>query len=218
MILKKNMIVICIITTQLIFNSDLTGTTTRSRKKMETNGQYQIKNSHSKYDISLDQLKKTFDEIKSMSRIIAQQSAFEKEKKILGDIEYTYPKDPKKEIELAFFDAPLTGHIGSFNRISGKHPWHEGGMIIFSDQMPYTMGITQYFFSEALGLIFDKAVISKNQEKNHPPNHVFYFHKYIGDFQLQYIFETRSDTSNLKDGYPKSFHRVRIYNTSILKE
>lgn len=183
-------------------------------KHMETNTQYQIQVPSSQNFLSLDQVKAVTGVIKAISRVIARESTLEQEKETLGTIKYNYPKDPKKTITSSSFYLPLLDFGGGFKRIDDKHTWHEGSLLIAEDQEPYAMGLTKYYFTRELGLTFDKAVLEKRENMPIPAYHVFYFHKKIGDVTLQYIFDTRPDASNLKDGYPKAFHEVRIYDAA----
>ncbi len=184
---------------------------------MVANSNYSVQDPSTHYDVSLEQVKTIANVINAMSRVIARESTVEQEKDIFGELKYKYPKDPHKTITSAFFYPYLTEYVGSFARANDKHPWNESGLLIANEQAPYTMGLTQHFYSEGLGLKFDKAVLEKREYMPIPEYHVFYFHKKVGDVTLQYVFDTRPDASNLKDEYPKAFHEVRIYNTAVKK-
>ena len=185
---------------------------------METNRQYQIQDLHSQYDLSLEQVQTIVNVINAMSLIITRKSTPEQEKNILGELKYDYPKDPRKTITSASFRIPLIGHGGDLNRVNDQQPWSEGGLLIAVDQVPYKMGLTKRFFTEALGLIFDKAIFIERNDAPIPAYHIFYYHKDIGSIRLRYEFDTRPDASNLKDGYPKAFHEVRIYDATVHKK
>ncbi len=182
---------------------------------METNNQYPIQVSSSHNDLSLQQVKTIAAVIKAMSRVIARESTLAQEKGVLGEIKHNYPKDPKKTVTSAFYYPPLTDHVGDLKRVNDKLPWHEGGLLIAREQEPYAMGLTRYFFTKELGLVFDKAVLEKREHMPIPEYHVFYFHKKIGNINLQYVFDTRPDASHLKDEYPKAFHEVNIFDTAV---
>lgn len=80
------------------------------------------------------------------------------------------------------------------------------------------MGLTRNFFTRELGLVFDKAILEKRHHMPLPEYHLFYFHKKLGDVKIQYIFETRTDASDLKADFPKSFHEVRIFDSSVTEK
>jgi hypothetical protein len=191
--------------------------------KMNKNTHYQIHESNFKYDISLAMAINIAEEINAMSRIIAQKSTFENEKDILGKLDYIYPKDPREDITYITFS--ITGkhagafeiHAGAFERIDSKHPWNKCGIRITDDQRPYKMGLSKLFFSEALGLVFEKSIFDETDGKPLPAYNLFYYYKKIGNHKLQYVFESRPDASNLHDEYPKGFHEVNIYDISLQK-
>lgn len=214
---QYHFIIICFIFLQLLISAEVGSSTIERSKKMDIIYQHQIQNPNSRYDYSLKQIQVIASTINAMSRVITNESTLEQEKNIIGEIEYAYPKDSKKTITSAFFRIASIGHSGSFRRLSDKHPWHECDLIIARMQEPYIMGLTKYFFINELGLTFEKSFFEKREHTQIPEYHVFYFHKKVGDVTLQYIFDTRPDASSLKDGYPKAFHRVRIYNTAVKK-
>lgn len=205
----------CFLCLLLTFCAGVLGMPIERSKKVETIKLYSSQEPGSHYDLSLEQVKTIAKVINAMSRVIALESTLDQEKDILGKIEYTFPKDPRKSITSAYFRIPLFKHVGSFKRVNDKLPWHESGLLIAREEDPYVMGLSWYFFTKELGLVFDKAVFEKREHMPIPEYHVFYFHKNVGNMYLQYIFDTRPDASNLKDGYPKAFHEVHIYGSVV---
>jgi hypothetical protein len=182
---------------------------------METNDKNPIQVTSSHNQLSLEQVITLSSVIKAISRVIGRESTLDQEKGTLGEIKYNYPKDPNKSITSSSFYLPLFDYYGDFKRVNDKHTWHDSRLLIVEEEQPYTMGITREFFTRELGLVFDKAVLEKREHTQIPAYHVFYFHKNIGKVTVQYVFDTRPDASNLKDDYPKSFHKVRVFNPAV---
>ena len=205
----------CFLCVLSISGTDALGATIKRSKNMETNNQYPIQDPSSHNELSLGHLKTIAKVINAMSRVIGRESTIDQEKEILKEVEYTFPKDPKKTITSASFWISSINHGGGFRRLNDKLPWNTSNFLIAEEQEPYTMGLTRYFFTRELGLEFDKAVLEKHNDMPIPAYHVFYFYKKIDNANLQYVFVTRPDASHLKDGYPKSFHEVRIFDPSV---
>lgn len=199
----------------LIAGTGAIGATIQGNNSMEIDSRHSIQENNSLNEFSLKEIQTISRVIKAMSRVIANVSTLEKEKNVLLNIRFTYPKDPKKTITSASFHFSISNGTaaGGFERENDKLPWNSGDLLVAQEQNVYRMGLTKYFFVRDLGLEFDNAVLEKRESAPLPAYHVFYFHKKVGDLKLKFAFETRPDVSELDSHYPKSFHQVTITNT-----
>jgi hypothetical protein len=163
------------------------------------------------------QIQELAEVIKSIAKVIEKKSTVEKESSILGELKYTSPKDPRKPINRAGFSTKKFDGVGGFYKISPNSEWHEGRYLFIEQQRPYQLGLTKAFFSNELGLVLEKSFFEKREHAPLSEYHVYHFRPKDENKEIKFIFESRTDASNLHDGYPKSFHRVIIVDTVVQK-
>jgi hypothetical protein len=193
------------------------GVEMKKEAAMDARINHQIQDRSGLNDCSVEKLQKLANIINSVAKVIEKQSTPEKEYSTLGELEYVFPKDPKKSITIVFFSPKNFRGAGSFDRISPNSDWYKGGYAFGGRQRPYRLGLTKNFFSDELGLILEKASFERGRNSPISENNVYYFHSKNGNKNIQFVFETRVDASNLQDGYPKSFHQVDVIDTVVQK-
>jgi hypothetical protein len=206
----------------LIYTISLTiiqanGEEMKKKTVMDVQKSYQIQDQSEPNDYSKEQIQRLANIINSIARVVGKESTLEKEHLILGELKYMYPKDPKKSITMVSFYSENFRGTGGFDRISPNSEWHKGGYAFGNRQSPYRLGLTKSFFSDELELVLEKAVFEKRENAPLFEYHMYYFHSKKGNKNIQFIFESRADVSNLQDGYPKSFHAVNVIDTVVQK-
>lgn len=215
MILKKSFgISACIILTAL---PQAKGLEVKKEIAMNDQKAFQIQGQDRLNAYSLEQIQELAEVIKSIAKVIEKRTTAEKESSILGELKYSSPKDPRKPINRAGFSTKKFDGVGGFYRISPNSEWHEGRYLFVEQQRPYQLGLTKAFFSNELGLVLEKSFSEKREHAPQSEYHVYHFRLKNGNKKIKFIFESRTDASNLHDGYPKSFHRVIIVDTVVQK-
>lgn len=151
----------------------------------------------------------------AMERIVSQKSDLETEEKIIGEVEYTYPKGPGGPLSCRFKIAEFSYFNGDFERNEDSSPWYKCGLLIAEDGDPHPVNVTPGFYKNALGLVFEKNLSTPPQYSNDSIN-IFYFRSKKNQ-NIQYAFESSLETSNLQEQFPKNFFQVEIINKALEK-
>ena len=168
-------------------------------------------------DYSIEEINLLSGIIKVVSRVVSQGIIEITSEPMLNDVLYKSPKDVRKPIDYAYGDKDLEGldrrgfarrYGYAFRRIDNNAAWTYASIGISSGMLRSTLNLTQDFFLNELGLVFDNAEFSNNPKDLPIERNVFYFHS--ADNKLKYTFHARIDDSNIKDGYPKNFFNLKI--------
>lgn len=168
-------------------------------------------------DYSIEEINLLSKIIKAVSRVMSQGIIEITSEPMLDDVLYQSPKDIRKPITYASGRKTLEGLDGNgfvrrygyaFRRIDDNSAWTDARIGVSSGTVRSTLNLSQDFFLNELGLIFDNAEFSNDPEGVPVERNVFYFHS--ADNKLKYAFYARIDDSNIKDEYPKNFFNVKI--------
>ena len=168
-------------------------------------------------DYSIEEINLLSNIIKAVSRVMSQGIIEITSEPILNDVLYQSPKDIRKPITYASGGKDLEGldrngygrSFGyAFRRIDNNSAWTDVRIGMSSETVRSTLNLTQDFFLNELGLVFDNAQFSNDPKDSPIERNVFYFHS--ADNKLKYAFYARADNSNIKDGYPKNFIDLTI--------
>lgn len=155
------------------------------------------------------------DILLAMTRVVIQQSDFKKEKSILGEIEYGYPKGPGGPVVSFFKSVRYPSFVGGFDRKTDNSPWYKGGLVIAHQNELHSINVTPAFYEHALGLAFDKSF-----RRDPPPGYVtpstnkFYFHAKANP-HIHYIFSASLESSNLNEQFPRNFREIEVVNSDL---
>lgn len=154
----------------------------------------------------------------AMERIVSQKSDLETEEKIIGKVEYTYPKGPGGPLSCRFKIAEFSYFNGGFKRNEDSSPWYKCGLLIAEDEDPHPVNVAPGFYRNALGLVFEKSLRRDPlpQYSNDSIN-IFYFRSEKNQ-NIQYAFESSLETSDLQEQFPKNFFQVEIINKALEKQ
>ena len=205
---------VCIISATL---TQAKGLEEKRKTAMTEQKTLQIQDQNELNDYSSWQIQELAEVIKSIAKVIEKKSTAEKESPILGELKYSSPKDPRKPINRASFSTRKLEGVGGFYKASPNSEWYEGRYLFVEQQRPYRLGLTKNFFFHELGLVLEKAVFEKREHAPLSEYHVYHFRPKDGNKEIKFIFESRTDVSDLHDGYPKSFHRVTVIDAVVQK-
>ena len=168
-------------------------------------------------DFSIEEINLLSNLIRALSRVVSQGIIEITSEPLLNDVRYKSPKDIRKPVTYAAGGKKLEGldrngygrSFGyAFRRIDNNSAWTDVRIGMSSETVRSTLNLTQDFFLNELGLVFDNAEFSNDPKDRPIERNVFYFHS--ADNKLKYAFHARIDDSNIKDGYPKNFFNVKI--------
>lgn len=168
-------------------------------------------------DYSIEEINLLSSIIKAASRVMSQEIVEITTEPMLSDVLYQSPKDARRPITYASGRKTLEGldrngyarrYGYAFRRVDNNSAWSDVRIGVSSGTARSTLNLTQVFFLDELGLIFDNAEFSNDPQGVPVERNIFYFHS--ADNKLKYAFHARIDDSNIKDGYPKNFFNVKI--------
>jgi hypothetical protein len=168
--------------------------------------------------VSIEQVTNLKLILKSMTRVISLESKLSQEENFLGAGKDHYPKGPGP-ILYRFYDKEISKGNGisiPFKRQSGNDPWFKSNIEVSPKNFPrgvYKMHLQSDFFED---FVLIKSYLEEHPEFPQRQIHsmarenVFEFSVKGSAQKVVLTVRAREDVSNLKDGYPKSFHELEI--------
>jgi len=153
--------------------------------------------------------------LKSMLDVVEKKRVLEENDTVFGNGSFFWPKEPQKPIRASLSYGVENFKFRSisigFGRNDSSSPWNVGGFSIHPRNFP--RGFFEMKFSKNLldGFVLEKA--STEYRKTGPVAviNVFSFkEKGLGP-AIKLQFEASPTVSDIKDGYPRSFHHFAIF-------
>lgn len=161
--------------------------------------------------MSKDQKKYIADVIESISKIIDGKSSLEEEEKLYGDGIFFWPKNPDKPTEASkdYSSLKIRWITLQFDRKNKEMPWEKINFYIKPKNFPagiYVINFEKSFFSK---LTLINCILEDRPGEIIEKVNVFYFYL-TENKKIKYIFEASPKASTLEEGYPRSFHILKI--------
>ncbi len=152
--------------------------------------------------------------INSLLDVFEQKRELHENDAVFGTGTFFWPKDPKKPTKASISYASTNFKLRSISiglrRPTAEKPWCSGGISVHPRNFPtgiFKMDLTKDFFSE---FKFQKAYIERRDDESTKNVNIFLYKSTSKNIDLNLRFEARTDVSDVRDQYPRSFHDLII--------
>jgi hypothetical protein len=147
--------------------------------------------------------------------VVSGKSQLALNDEFFGEGKEHWPKNPGPP-DLSYFSRKLGPTLLSttFKRDSSGSFWTECTIVLTPANYPagvYQMDLTEIYFTDEQ---FDKSYVEDQASTKEPKLNVFDFHMLLSGSRVNITYRSKPEVSNIKDHYPKSFHRVTIRRTA----
>lgn len=156
--------------------------------------------------------------INSLLVVFEQKRELHENDAVFGTGKFFWPKDPKKPTKASISYASTNFKLRSISiglrRPTAEKPWCSGGISFHPRNFPagiFKMDLTKDFFSE---FKFQKAYTENRDDESTKNVNVFLYKSTSKNIDLNLRFEARTDVSDVRDQYPRSFHDLIIERVS----